>query len=185
MKLVRLDNYELKIEEELLLLKPFRVLYNADRTKDKNKFMEFLSIIYFVYDPRSDYSYIVDERKRWEEVCKSNGYDIPKSLNRNENECIEIYKQLTTTISSELLKSTKLAIDKVRDFLEKIDLFAVDDKGKPLYTINAVTSAIKQIPVLAKEVKEAEKAVAKEIEEQGRARGNQGSKSLMDDGVLI
>jgi len=97
-----------------------------------------------------------------------------------------LYKQLTTTISQELLRSTKVAISKVRDFLETVDLTATDDKtGKPIYTINSITSAIKQIPQLAKDVMDAEKAVAKEIQEQGTARGGNDSKSLMDDGILL
>lgn len=185
MKLVKIDNYQLKVEDELLLLKPFRLLYNADRTKDKSKFMDFLMMVYYIYDPRSDYSYIVDENQRWKEVCESNGLEVPKSLSKNESECIELYKRLTTTASAELLKSTKLAVDKVREFLENLDLYAVDDKGKPLYTINTVTSAIKQVPLLAKEIREAEKAVAKEIEEQGRARGGNENKKLFEDGVRI
>ena len=57
-------------------------------------------------------------------------------------------------------------------------------KGKPLYTINSVTTAIRQIPQLAKDVMDAEKAVAKEVQEQGTARGGNDSKSLMDDGVF-
>ena len=63
-----------------------------------------------------------------------------------------------------------------------MDLNAVDDKGKPLYTINSVTTAIKQIPQLAKDVMEAEKVIAKEIEEQGRARGGNQNKTLFEDG---
>lgn len=182
MKLVKLENYEIKIEEELLLLKPFRMMWNADRTQGKTHFFELLSIIYFVYDPRSDYSYITDEDDRIKEVCVSNGYDIPK-FNKQEKECIELYKSLTTTISLELLKSSKIAINKVRDFLESVDLSLVDDKGKPVYTINSVTTALKMVPQLAKDLSDAEKALAKEIEEQGRAKGNQGTKTLMDDGV--
>jgi len=69
--------------------------------------------------------------------------------------------------------------------LETIDLNATDDKGKPLYTINSVTMAIKQIPQLAKDVMEAEKAVEKEIEAIGTARGGNESKSLMEDGILL
>jgi uncharacterized protein YoxC len=60
-----------------------------------------------------------------------------------------------------------------------------DDKGKPVYTINSVTTAIKQIPQLAKDVMEAEKMVAKEIMEQGRARGGNENKAIMEDGILI
>lgn len=183
MKLVKIENFALKIEDELLLLKPFRVMWNADRTQGKTHFFEFLSIIYFVYDPRSDYSYIIDEDDRIKEVCESNGYDIPK-FSKQEKECIELYKSLTTTTSLELLRSTRVAVDKVKNFLETVDLTLVDDKGKPVYTINSVTSAIKMVPQLAKDLKEAEKVLSKEIEEQGRARGNQGDKSLMDDGLI-
>ena len=160
------------------------MLHNADRTQNKDKFMNFLSIVYFTYDPRSDYSYIVDDDLRLKEVCDSNGYEVPK-FNKQELECIELYKKLTTTISVELLRSTKVAVDKVRKFLENIDLTEVDDKGRLVYPINTVTAAIKQVPQLAKEVREAEKIVAKEIEEQGRARGGNENKKLFEDGIKL
>jgi len=183
MKLVRVENFQIVFDDELLLLKPFRQLYKSDKNRDKRGFMDFLTIVYFTYDPRSDYSYIVDENLRLQEVCTTNGMEIPK-FNELQIQCVSLYKQLTTTISQELLRSTKKAIDKVRDFLENVDLNAKDDKGKPIYTINSVTTAIRQIPQLAKDVVDAEKAVAREIQEQGRARGG-NEKTLMDDGILI
>lgn len=183
MKLVRVENFQIVFEDELLLLKPFRQLYKSDKNRDKKGFMDFLTLVYFTYDPRSDYSYIVNEDDRLKEVCETNGIDITK-FSDLQKECIELYKKLTTTISQELLRSTKIAIDKVREFLETLDLTATDDKGKPLYTINSVTTAIRQIPQLAKDVMDAEKAVAKEVQEQGTARGGNDSKSLMDDGVF-
>lgn len=184
MKLVKIENYQIVFDEELLLLKPFRQLYKSDKNRDKRGFMDFLTIVYYTYDPRSDYSYIVEEEARLKEVCITNGLEIPKFTDL-QKACIELYKKLTTTISQELLRSTKIAINKVRTFLETIDLTATDDKGKPIYTINSVTTAIKQIPQLAKDVMEAEKAVEKEIEEMGIARGGNDSKSLMDDGILM
>lgn len=183
MKLVKIDNYQLQIEDELLLLKPFKKLYKSDRSKDKSDFMDFLTIVYFTYDPRSDYSYIVDDNERLQEVCITNGLEVPKFTDL-QLECINLYKKLTTTISQELLQSTKIAIVKVKEFLETVNLNTTDDKGKPIYTINSITTAIRQIPQLAKEVMEAEKTIAKEIQEQGRARGGNG-KTLMDDGILI
>lgn len=184
MKLVRINNFQVEFEEELLLLKPFRQLYKSDRNRDKRGFMDFLTIVYYTYDPRSDYSYIVDENARLKEVCITNGLEVP-NFTPLQNTCIALYKQLTTTISQELLQSTKIAINKVREFLETIDLNAKDDKGKPVYTINSVTTAIRQIPQLAKDVMDAERAVAKEIQEQGTARGGNETKSLMDDNILI
>lgn len=184
MKLVKLENYQIEIEDELLLLTPFKKLYKKDKDRTKENFFKFLTLVYFVYDPRSDYNYIVSEELRLKEVCESNGIPFPK-FTPLELECIELYKKLTSTVSLELLKSTRVAIDKIRVFLEQVDLTETDDKGKPKYTINTITTAVKQIPQLAKDVMEAEKAVAKEIAEQGRARGNNGEKSLMDDGILI
>lgn len=184
MKLVKIENYQIVFDEELLLLKPFRQLYKSDKNRDKRGFMDFLTIVYYTYDPRSDYSYIVEEDARLKEVCITNGLEIPKFTDLQKI-CIELYKKLTTTISQELLRSTKIAIDKVRTFLETIDLTATDDKGKPIYTINSVTTAIKQIPQLAKDVMDAEKAVEKELEDMGTARGGNSSKSLMEDIILI
>jgi hypothetical protein len=184
MKLVKLDNYQIEFEPELLLLKPFKRVWTMDRTKDKNKFMEFLTILYFVYDSRSEFNYITDEDERIKEVCSLNGFDIPK-FNKDELDCITIYKKSIITTSSLLLEDTRVAIDNIRQFLRNVDLTATDDKGKPLYTVNNITTAIKQIPQLAKDIMETEKLVAKEIEEAGRARGNQGTKTLMDDGILV
>lgn len=183
MKLVRINDYKLEVEDELLLLKPFKELYKADKTKDKSKFFDFLTIVYYTYDPRSDYNYITNEEERLKEVCASNGLSVP-SYTVKELECIELYKQLTTTISSSLLKSTRIAIGKVQEFLENLDMYATDNNGKPIYSINTVTSAVKQIPALVKEVVEAEKMVTKEIEEVGRARGG-NNKKLMEDGIMI
>lgn len=183
MKLVHIDNFELKVEDELLLIKPFRELYESDKTPTKEKFLNFLTVVYFTYDPRSDYSYILDEDERLEEVCKANGFKS-KEFSKKELKCIEVYKSMITTSSLLLLEDTKVAVNKIREFLREVDLNALDDKGKPIYTINTVTSAIKQIPQLAKDLVEAEKAVAKEIEEKGRARGG-NNKTLFEDGIEL
>jgi hypothetical protein len=45
-----------------------------------------------------------------------------------------------------LLKSAKTAVDKIRNFLESVDLTALDDKKKPIYTVSSITTAVKQIP---------------------------------------
>ena len=70
------------------------------------------------------------------------------------------------------------------DMLKDVDLNRCDDKGKPVYPVNTITSTIKQIPELAKSLVEAEKAVNKEIIEEGRARGG-NNKTLFDDGINL
>lgn len=184
MKLIEYNNFEIKISDEALLVRPIRVLYNKDKSKTKESFIKQMSYLYFYADPRSSYNYITDNTERANTIISQEG--LPKDFKPSKEleEAIDVYKKLNTTTSLLLLEDTRVAIDKVREFLRNVDLATTDDKGKPVYTINSITSAIRQIPQLAKDLVEAEKLVTKEIEEQGRARGNQGSKTLMDDGIL-
>lgn len=182
MNLVRLENFKLEIEDELLLLKPFREVYKADKTKDKSKFLDFLTIVYYTYDPRSDYNYIPTEEDRLKEVCESNGIKY-QPFSEKEKACVDLYSQLCQTTSSLLLRDTKIAVDKLRKFLLDVDLNQLDDKGKPVYTVNSITSTIKQIPQLTRDLMEAERTVAKEIEEQGKARGGNDRNSLYEEGI--
>ena len=185
MKLIEYINFEIKISDEALLVKPIRLLYNRDRSKSKERFIRQMSYLYFYADPRSSYNYITNDVERSKAIIAQEG--LPEDFKPSEElkKAISIYRQLTTTTSLLLLQDTRIAVDKVRDFLRNVDLNLLDDKGKPVYTINSITATIKQIPQLAKDLAEAEKLVTKEIEEQGRARGSQGSKTLMDDGVLL
>ena len=96
-------------------------------------------------------------------------------------DAVKIYKELSATTASLLLEDTQVAINKVRKFLRELDLSEVDDKGKPKYTVNAITGAIRDIPRLVRELADAEKAVTKEIEEQSRRKGNK-TKSVTEDG---
>ena len=182
MKLIRIQNYKLEVEDELLLLKPYRRLYDNDKTKDKSKFMDFLTILYYVYDPRSDYNYITDESLRLQEVCESNGISTPK-FSKLELECIELYKKSTITASTLLLDDTKITIDKIREMLKSIDFSSLEEKDK-VNAIKNIASTVSMIPKLVKDLSDAEKAVTKELEEQGRARGS-SKKSLFEDGIIL
>lgn len=184
MHILEYNNYQIEPTQEAFLIKPIRDLYNSDKSKTKDKFMTQMSVIYFLADPRSSYNYIINEEERLKAIIEQEGLPANFKIDKKLQEAIDIYKKHTITTSSLLLQDTKLAIDKVRQFLRDVDLTQTDDKGKPLYTINSVTSAIKQIPQLAKDVIDAEKAINREIEEQGKLRGT-ANKTLMDDGILI
>ena len=182
MHILEYTNYEVVPTEEAFLIKPIRELYNADKSKTKEKFMQQMSILYFMVDPRSSHNYIIDSEDRYKAILEQEGLPKDYKIDKKLQAAMDIYKEHTTTSSYLLLQDMKVAIEKVRQFLREVDLNAVDDKGKPLYTINSVTTAIKQIPQLAKDVMEAEKVIAKEIEEQGRARGGNQNKTLFEDG---
>ena len=126
--------------------------------------------------------FIVDEELRKEKIIEQEG--LPKTWKPDKFviEGMELYQYLTQTTASLLLSDTRVAVEKLRELLINIDLNEKDDKNKPIYTLNVVTSTIKQIPSLTKELVEAEKVLTRDLDEVSRMRG-QGIKKLFEDGL--
>lgn len=183
MKLFTYEAYRVKVSEEALLLKPFKVIWDRDKSISKDKALSELAYIYFMCDPRSDYQYLINEEDRSNAIKEGEGFPPKWKPDKAIKEAINFYSSFKST-SALLLEDTRVAIDKVREFLKDVDLKAVDDKGKPLYTINSITSTIKMIPQLIKDLDEAEKAIASEMREQGGKVRGQKTKSLMEDSLL-
>jgi hypothetical protein len=171
MRLITVENYELKVADEALLVKPIRKLWNQDRSAKKEQFYKQMSLLYFVYSPASNYSYIIDEKERLKEVMEQEGLQVFKP-SPEFKEAIEIYKKLNKTASSELLDDTRLIIEKMRQSLKNIDFDNLEEKDK-VSAINTITTVVGKMPKLIEDLSKAEKAVTKELEEQGKARGTQ------------
>lgn len=181
MKLFVYEGYKLEISPEAFAIKAFRDLVKRDKSVDKYKAMLELAYIYFMFDPRSDYSYVVEEEERHVLIVKQEGLPDGWTPDDKVKAAIEVYKTLTKTSYSELLKGLRVAIDKTKKFFEDMNLADTDDKGRPKYTINTIVAAAKNIPSLIKEVSAAEKLIVQEIEESGKMRANK-SKKVLEDG---
>lgn len=171
MRLIKIENYELKIADEALLVKPIRKLWNQDRSKGKEQFYKQMSVLFFTYSPSSNYSYIIDEKERMKEVLLQEGISDFKP-SADFKAAVDVYKKLVKTSSSELLEDTRLIIEKMRQALKGVDFDSLEEKD----TVNAVktvATVVGMIPKLVRDLTEAEKAVAKEMEEQNNARGSQ------------
>lgn len=92
---------------------------------------------------------------------------------------MDYYKSFRPT-SALLLEDTRIAVDKLREALRSINLTDVDDKGRPIYTLNTIVSTIKQVPSLVKDLDDAERAIAKEIIQNDKIRGS-AEKSMYED----
>ena len=140
MKLIEVENYDLKVAPEALLVRPIRRLWNQDRSQRKEQFYKQMSVLFYTYSPSSNYSYIMDEKERLKEVLEQEGIgDFRPSAEFKE--AVEIYKKLNVTASSELLADVKLTIDKVRQVLKSIDFESLDEKDK-VSALNTITTGI-------------------------------------------
>ena len=179
MKLFKYESYKITISEEAMLLKPFKAIWKRDRSQNKEKAIMELGFIYFFCDIRSDYQYIVDEDVRKEAIKEGEG--LPKEWEPDDLvlKAMEFYNTFKPT-SALLLEDTRYAVDKLRKLLRDIDLTQTDDRGKPIYTLNTIAATIKQVPMLVKDLDEAERSIAKEIAQSDKVRGAQ-SKSIYED----
>jgi len=182
MKLFEYSNFELKVDPEALLLKPFSLL--ADKyKKDREMLRNVFAFIYFYADTRSDYQIYRNEEERIEKIKQGLGLAEDWQPDNDILAAIEFYNSFKSEAAL-LLEDTKNAIAKLREAMNEINFKEVDDKGKPIYPLNQLTQTIKVIPSLVSDLKETEAAVNSEIRSAAKARGSQ-DKTLFDDGIEL
>ncbi|MBO6232517.1 MAG: hypothetical protein J6N78_00390 [Clostridia bacterium] len=178
-KLFSFEDYELKISEEAYILKPFKDLLTRDKSKNKDQALNELGYIYFMCDPRSDYSYLIDLEERSKEVKVGLGLDNKWKPDKKVEDAMKYYETFKTP-SARLLEASNTALVKLQEFLLNVDFYEKDKSGKYVMPVNQVTSAIEKVPKLVKSVKEAEKAYNEEIQEEAALRGG-ANKSVLED----
>lgn len=181
MKLIQIENYQLKVADEALLVKPIRRLYNQDRSASKEQFYRQMSYLYFMTDPRSTYAYILNENERAKAIIEQEGLDKDFKPSPLLLEAMEVYKKHTVTPSQELLNAALIAAKTVSTFLKRPDILDLeDDKGKPKYQISSITAALKNVEGIVNSLQNLQRKVENELTEQGKARGSQ-ELTIMDE----
>ena len=171
MKLIEFDGLEFKVADEAFLVRQIRELFQKDKSKKKEDFWRQMSYLWFMCDPRSSYMYITYESERSYEITAQAGFDVDWEPSDLLKEAMDIYKKQSVTTSSILLEGMRKGIDKLSKFLSEFNLNEVDKNGRPIYQVSTMTSALKQVPELAKALLEAEKSLAKDFATDDKARG--------------
>ena len=173
MKLFKYEGYEVKVAPEALTLKPFKKIWDRDKSKTKERAIQEFGFLYFYCDPRSDYQYIIDPEDRLEAVKKGEGFPGEWKPDATLMKAIEFYSSFDTP-SAMLLRAASEAVDKVQKTLKELE----PDDTKSL---KDYLTALKMIPEVAAMMKDAEKALNEEME-YGEAKGSI-EKTLFDDGL--
>lgn len=173
MKLITYEDYQIKIADEALLVRPIRRLFNQDRSERKDRFLQQMSYMFFMCSPQSTYSYILDLEERHQVIIEQEG--LPDDFRPSELlvEAMRIYKTHTITVSQKLLESAMVAADTVSKFLKNVDLTEEDDKGRPKYQVSAITTALKNVEGIVTSLQNLQKKVDAESMESTKARGAQ------------
>lgn len=176
MKLFKYEGYNLTISEEALALKPFKKIWDRDKTSTKEKAIVELAYCYFMEDPRSDYQYIIDRDDRSDAIKEGEGLKKDWKPDKDIIAAMELYASFKSTAAL-LLDDIRTLVDgyrsKLKDMTSDMSTLTVKD-------VKDIGAIIKQIPSIVKDLDEAEKAIAKEITQNDKVRGAQ-EKSIYED----
>lgn len=177
-KLFKYEGYKIVISEEAFALKPFRQIWQRDKTVNKDKAIMELGFIYFYCDPRSDYQFLVDDKERLEAIKEGEGLPPKWEPDKVLIEAMEFYKSFKP-ISALLLEDTRFMVNKFRTKLRELDFDNLEVKE-----FKEVTAIVKQITPLIRDLDEAEKALNSEMRNSSKMRG-QGEKTIFEDGLSM
>lgn len=177
-KLFKYEGYKIVISEEAFALKPFRQIWQRDKTINKDKALMELGFIYFFCDPRSEYQFLVDEKERMEAIKEGEGLPPKWEPDKLLIGAMDFYKSFKP-ISALLLEDTRFMVNKFRLKLRELDFDSLEVRE-----FKEITAIVKQITPLIKDLDEAEKALNSEMRNVGRMRG-QGEKTIFEDDLTI
>lgn len=181
MNLFEIVNNNVTWSPQALMIKSFRIIWDADESEDKELANKELAFIYYMADERSDFMHILDSEERADEIKRF--IDMPEDWVGNRKElvrAIHYYEQMSETTSTKLLQSTRLVLQKISEFLDNINMNERDERTKkPIHDIGKITGAVEKIPKLIKAINEIEKEVIKE--KQLKAQSGNRTQSMFDE----
>jgi hypothetical protein len=166
-----LKDRKVTFSPQALLIPELKVIWDADKTKDKSKAVTKLSYIYFLCDYKSPYVLSVPPESLGTVVGRDFMKDEDYEPDAKVLIAIEKYKELQKTPSMGLLEASTITIHKLSSYLRSVDLTERDKSGKPLYKPSDVTNALKSIGPIVESLSKVREQIEKETIKKGRLRG--------------
>jgi hypothetical protein len=168
------ENGIVKPTIEILLVSPFKEIWDRDSSESKEYAMKEFSYIYFITTPKkTNPFYGYTEQDRHPEVVKYlfENYYSPDSIVQQAMEVRrKFYYEASASLS--LLEGAKEAVDKLKNFLINFDLNERNEKGIPIYKPKDITSALADTFNVMKTLNSLEEKVNEEIYESAKSKGN-------------
>jgi hypothetical protein len=175
MKLFEIKEYILYVSDETWGLLPFKAILKKDKSRNKELAFKEMLFIYYYTDIRSDYLYKVDNKEREIEIIKDIGLPEDWKIDDIVRNAIKYYESMSITPIARLYKSSLKAADDISKYLENADVILAErtTSGGVVTQLSTVTSALKAVPGIMKDLKAAYKEVlAEQKEMEGRTKGS-------------
>lgn len=163
----------LTISPEAYSLLPFKEIWDRDKKKDIA--LKELAFIFFYCDIKSNYL-ITPFDERVNEIKKDIGLPEDWVVDDKVQAAIDYYNNHSKSIIVKLYETSLKAANDVSEYLNTTDVLLEerDKNGKPVYTISAITTGLKSIPIIMRDLKTAYQEVIKESSaDDGKKKGKQ------------
>jgi hypothetical protein len=180
MELFQLVNHKVSFSPQALLLQPFKDLWDRDTTKDKSQALNELGFVYYYCAFKSDFSDITNDMQREAAIKELIDVEVDDLVRA----ACKFYKQRQHTISTELLRTAKKAINKMSEYFDTVDFTEQHPKtGKLIHDLGKTKASIDKLGETIKGLNNLEQQVKKELEEAGNMKGSRIKKAF-EDGSL-
>lgn len=180
-----IKDWELHIDPIAWGYKPFEAILKRDKTKGKQIALKEMQFIYNFADIKSDFMYLTDEEERAKEIRDDVGLPEKWKMDATMQVAVDFYKERSVTITGELYAAALCSASDVSDYLKetKALLKERDDKGKPVNSLSSITTALKQVPIIMKDLKSAYTELIKEKEIAGSKSSGSKQHGFFEDGL--
>jgi K+/H+ antiporter YhaU regulatory subunit KhtT len=179
MHIFRWKDNNLDISPEFIGIKPFRDIWKKDRSVGRENSFKIFTLIFFMYDPRSDYQFYTDEKERFDIVKKHIGISDSWSPDSVYKEAVAIYKQISQTTASVTLQKNREVLTKIDKYLDEV---TIDDDNA-----TKVIKVLSDKNDLAVKIENAERKIHTDLDEANLSKntnitiGDEGLESLFKE----
>lgn len=182
MELFQFTNHVVTFSPQALALKPFKALWDRDKSKDKKRAIGELSFLYYLVDYRSDFSNIIDEETRYAEVLRVINLGKTWKPDKKFEAAKELYVELQKTPAIEALEAVRIGLDKINQFMKDVDLNEKNDRGQLLHKPSDIMAMAKMLEPALDSLSKVEERVKKEIENKSEFKGA-NKPAMFEDGI--
>lgn len=177
MLLFKVEDGLVKPFETTLLIVSFRKLWDRDTTKNKEIVSKEFAYIYFYCSYSEDNPYIgyTDDEVRSRKIIEGLFKDVDQwQPDELVEDGIMQFKEFQNNASPSLayFHSTRVALDKLREYWETLDMTKTTRSGQLLNKPSDVARGIEQTSSLLVKMADLELKVKQELMSQGKTRGN-------------
>ena len=172
MKAFDIQGDSIAFTPEFLGVPEFKGIWDRDKRKGKARAIKELSYIVFLCDNTVSNPYLGYSEDIRSEILKEDFMgEADWKVDDLVNKGIAKFRLLLETTSSRLLKSSKIASDKLAVYFETIDFTLLDDNGKPVYSARELAANLSAVGNIIKSLRVLEDQVRKEHMDDNMARG--------------